>query len=362
MILIRLGLEVLRQHLRLTVLMALAVAVPVLVTLELQGYQVSLRVLYEATDETFLVVQTSGSMGEFYGSRLPASLQDELFAAGASLVIPEIHTIVGTTQADAILLRGIPLAEYQKVERFRMLAGRPLQPGDASRLAMIGMRLAEERNLTPGDNISIRGRSFTVLGVFEADTYAGNEAWISLEDAQTLLGWNEDVSVYLIPVGERFKAGDHLPGGASIVQQGDSGAALIAEWGPFFRLLELVIRAMGFSAAVSLASILWRLAWLQRRELAILRSLGFGSSSLSGYLLAQGAAITLFGMLLGWLGALALKAFIRLETAGISLQPALNVSVLLYGLTLAMGIALFGTIIPIFWLSRFNLSALLRAE
>jgi ABC-type lipoprotein release transport system permease subunit len=362
MILIRIGLEVLRKHPRLTILMALAVAVPVLVTLELQGYQASLQVLYEETDNTFLIVQTSGSMGEFYGSRLPASLQDELLAAGASLVIPEIHTIVGTTQADAILLRGIPLADYSIVERFQMLEGRPIQPGDASRLAMIGMRLAEERNLASGDNITIRGRIFTVIGVFQADTYAGNEAWISLEDAQALLGWNDDVSVYLIPAGERFQPGDHLSGGVSIVPRGDSGAVLIAEWQPFFRLLDLVVQAMGLSVAVSLASILWRLAWLQRRELAILRSLGFGTSSLSGYLLGQGAAITLLGVLLGWLGALALGAFTRLETAGIALQPVLGVSALLYSLALALGIALFGSIIPIFWLSRFNLSALLRAE
>lgn len=362
MIIIRLGLDVLRQHLRLTLLMALAIAVPVMVFIGLQGYQTNLRNLYEATSGQFLVVQASGSMGEFYGSRLPASLQKDLLAAGLSFAIPEIHTIVGTTRSDAVLLRGIPLADYPRIERFRMLTGRPLQPGDAPRLAMLGMRLAQERGLTPGDTIPIRGRNFTVIGIFEAETYTGNEAWISIEDAQTLLGWQDDVSVYLIPNGEQFQPGDSLPGGISIVQQGESGAALIAEWEPFFSLLELIIQAMGLSAAVSLANVLWRLAWLQRRELAILRSLGFGPASLAGYLLGQGTAIALLGLLWGYAGAALLGVFSRLETAGISLRPELDAPTLLAGLPLAAGITLAGSILPIFWLNRTNLSALLRAE
>jgi putative ABC transport system permease protein len=357
-----LGLSVLRKHIRLSMLMALAVAIPVMIFLGMQAYQTGLHVLYETTQSDFLVVQVSGSMGEFYGSRLPASLAADLRNMGASEAIPSIHTITGTTQQDAILLRGVPLDDYQRLETFTMLAGRPLQPGDPQRLAMLGMRLADESSLLPGDTISIRGRDFTIIGVFESPTYAGNEAWVSLQAAQNLLGWGDDVSVFRIPAGETLQAGNNLPGGISIVHQGDSGDALLAEWAPFFDLFRLIIQALGLSAALGLTSILWRLAWLQRRELAILRSLGFSQTNLVVYLLAQASGISALGMLMGLAGAVALSLLTRLETAAIFVRPILEMQTILAGLAFVTTITLAGAILPITWLSRLNLAEILRAE
>ena len=362
MIPLRLGLRQLLNHTRLTLVMALAVAVPLMSYFTLQAYQAGLRSSYSSGSLDFLVVQLSGSLGEFYGSRLPAQVGDDLRAAGASLVIPEIHTVVGTTSGDAVLLRGIPLESYAQVEEFKMTAGRPLLPRDPPRLAMIGTRLAEARRLLPGDSIQIRGRNFQVIGIFEVDTYAGNEAWISLEDAQALLGWGTDVSVYVIPDGQTFQEGDTLPGGVSVVKKGESSATLLAEWDPFFRLLKIATGALAAAAAVALASILWRLAWLQRRELAILRSIGFGKGSLTACLLVQGSAITLLGFLLGGLAALGLGQLIEIGAAGISLQAVFDDKVFLTSLVFAAGITLAGTTVPAWWLNRLNLAILLRSE
>ena len=88
---------------------------------------------------------------------------------------------------------------------------------------MIGARLAEERQLLPGDMIPVRGRDFQVVGIFDVNTYASNEVWISLEDAQALLGWGTDVSVYVIPNGETYQEGDTLPGGISVVEKETAG-------------------------------------------------------------------------------------------------------------------------------------------
>ena len=289
MTIFRLGVGALRQHRRITLVMALAAGIPLMLYFLLGAYRAGLQSRYAEHYEDFLVVQVSGSLGEFYGSRMPASVGDALREANLSLVVPQIHTVVGTTTENAVLLRGIPLDSYSRVEEFTMISGRPLMAGDAPRLAMIGARLAEERQLLPGDVIPVRGRDFQVAGIFDADTYASNEVWISLEDAQALLGWGTDVSVYVIPNTEAYQEGDRLPGGISIVRKGDSGAALIAEWEPFFKLLTHITGALGIAAAVALASILWRLAWLQRRELAILRSIGFKKGSLAGFLLVQGS-------------------------------------------------------------------------
>lgn len=201
-----------------------------------------------------------------------------------------------------------------------------------------------------------------MVGVFDVATYAANEAWISLADAQALLGWGSDVSVYVIPNGETYREGDTLPGGISMVRKGESGATLLAEWQPLFRLLTLVAGALGVAAAVALASILWRLAWLQKRELAILRSIGFGKRSLAAYLFVQGSAITLLGFLLGGLGAWSLGKLMEIETAGISIRAVFDVKVVLVSLVFAACIAIAGTSVPAWWLNTLNLAVLLRSE
>ena len=362
MTILRLGLRELLSHMRLTLVMSLAVGIPLMVFFALNAYRAGLQSRYVEEHTDFLIVQVSGSMGEFYGSRMLASVGEDLQAAQLSLVVPEIHTVVGTTTENALLLRGISLDTYSLVEEFSMVAGRPLLAGDGPRLAMIGSRLAEERHLLPGDYIQIRGRDFQVIGIFDVRTYAGNEVWISLEDAQTLLGWGTDVSVYVIPSGEAYQEGDLLPGGISVVRKGDSSAALLAEWEPFFGLLTHITTALGAAAAVALASILWRLAWLQRRELGILRSIGFAKGSLAGYLFAQGSIITLIGFTLGGLGALGLGMLTEVKTAGISIQAVFDIKVILTSLIFAIIISIAGTSVPAWWLNRYNLTTLMRFE
>ena len=362
MIIVNLGLRTLLKHIRLTLVLSLAVGVPFMSFMLIQAYQAGLAARFSVSLTENLVVQTDGSFGEFYGSRLPASLGADLLAKGAGPLIPEIHTVIGTTQQDAVLLRGLPLEDLLRVEQIRIIAGRPLLPGDPARLTMIGMRLADTRGLLPGDNLSIRGRDFRVVGIFEAGTYAGNEAWVSLADAQTLLGWSSDVSVYLVPAGGVLKAGDVLPGGVSVVRQGDSSATLLHEWDRLFNLVYLVINALGAVAAISLASALWRLAWLQRHELAILRSLGFGKASLTIYLLCQAAAISLLGILEGELGALVIGAMNKIGSSGISIDASFDPRVLLASFAFALLITLVGSIIPVLWFNRLNLSTLLRSE
>jgi putative ABC transport system permease protein len=358
----RLGFQEAAVRWRITFVMALAVSVSLISFLIIFGYKKGLETRYANLAEDFLIVQENGSMGEFYGSRISAGVGNELAAAGVGLVVPSIHTIVGTSPQDAVLLRGIDLDSYAKVETFKMIAGRPLQKGDPPRLTMIGTRLADERSAYPGGNILIRGRDFKVVGIFSIGTYADYEAWISLEDAQTRLGWGSDVSVFVIPTGGKLKAGDSLPGGLSVVQKGETGVNLVKEWQPMFDLLSVVASTLGIAAAAALANLLWRLAWLRRREIAILQSIGFGKSALIGYLLAQGICIALPGFIFGLLGALLLGEVTRLQTAGLSIYAVYDASLFGWSFLVACLITAAGSALPAWWLARLNLADLLRVE
>jgi hypothetical protein len=359
---INIGLAELIHRWRETVLMAAIIAISILGVLLLGAYQRGLEDRYAHTSDSYLVVQQSGSIGEMQGSRLPAGTAEQLTARGASLVVPQLHTIIGTSPENSVLIRGIPLETYAQVESFRIIAGRPLNTGDAPRHAMVGAALAESKNTGPGSTIMLRGRPFTVIGIFSVGTYADFEAWIPLPEAQRLLGWDNEVSVFIIPSGESLHAGDTLPGGISIVPRGQAAVSVFAEWQPLFQLLGLVASVLALAAAIALANMLWRLAWLRRRQFAILGSLGYGRLELTIYLLAQSAGITFLAYALGLSTALIFTSIGQIQGPGLTLKPVVSPSGAVLGLVIAAVIALGASTIPAWWLSKYNLLELLRAD
>lgn len=346
----------------LALILALSISIPLMSYLVLNAIQSEMNRRYNHLSQAFLVVEQGGSFGEFYGSRLPMQTGQLLRARGASLVEPEIRTITGTSGQDAILLRGIPLETYRTVESFQLTAGRALAAGDPPRSVMVGERLAQERGVYPGTVLSIRGRDFQVQALFSTGTYSDYEAWISLSDAQQLLGWEEDVSIFVIPAGETLQAGDLLPDGMTVIRKGEGGTNLIAEFRQLFDLLHLLAITLGVAAAANLAIALWRLAWQQRRDLAILQSVGFSRRSLALYLGGQSAAVTLGGFVLGVGEGALFTAYTRLQSTGISVQPSLDAATILLCLGYALAVYLLSTFAPVAWLARLNLAGLLRAE
>ncbi len=360
--LIWLSLRNLARQKWLAVILALSVSIPLMCFLVLNGARSELNRRYDHLSQTFLVVEQGGSMGEFYGSRLPQTTEALLKVHGASLVEPEIRTATGTTPEDVILLRGISLEYYQQVEPFQVTAGRPLEPGDPARRVMVGERLAEGRGAFPGSVFLIRGREYQVQCIFSTGTYSDYEAWIALDDAQELLGWDQEVSIFIIPAHESLQAGDVLPGGIAVAQKGESGTNLVAEFRQFFELLGLIAITLGISAAVNLAISLWRLAWRQRRELAILQVVGFTRRSLALYLGGQGAAVTLVGFVMGVVEGVLVAAFTQLQTAWVAIQPSLDASTILLSMEYTLGVLVLSTVLPVVWLSRLNLANLLQSE
>ena len=359
---IRFSLQEMLRHYKPWLAMAALVAATTMIYLGLGGYR---NVLWQELGDLpykDLVVQESNTVGEFFGSRLTPEVGNRLLAMGVSQVIPEIHEYTGTSITNIIILRGIDLERYQQVNSFKILAGRALQPGDAQRAAMIGWRLANRLNLSPGQETTLRGRQFLVTGIFQAGTYVDNEAWISLEDAQALLGYGKDVSIYIIPDEGILKAGDTLPGNVSVVKRGLGPQITSAQFDPLFWIMETIYRALEIAAILTLANILFRMAWIHRRELAILRCVGFQSRALVMYLLSQALVLTWVGVILGTLGAALLFAVESTEAVGMTIRPSISLQTGVAGLIQATGIAVFGTIIPAWWFNRLNLADQLRSE
>jgi putative ABC transport system permease protein len=356
------GLRDLLNQWRLALAMSLVAAVALLFYLILVGFQNGMQTQFGMLDRSLLTVQEIGSFGEVYGSRLSARVGLRLQEMGVSMVVPEIHDVIGTSMEDALLLRGVDLNQYGKVEKFQLISGRALGPEDLPRSAMIGYRLAENKNIAPGKTISLRGRDFNVIGVFRTDTYTDNEAWISLLDAQTLLGWGTDVSVYIIAEGGPIKVGDNLDGGATAAVRGESIKSLSSQYQPVIDDHGAAAQVMGLVTALTLANVLLRLALLRRRDLSILRTVGFQRRSLIIYLGIQAIAIAGGGALLAGLGTLALTSTLQLGVFGFEIRPIFDTPTLIKSALWFGVITSAGTILSVWTINRLNLAQLLRTE
>jgi putative ABC transport system permease protein len=359
---LQLGLHDLFSHRRLALIMALSIAIATAMVAFLVAYRAGLAAEFIERTPNLLVVHDNQNVGDISGSRISSRVAGTLSGLGISRIIPEIRAVTGTSVQNATLLRGIDLEQYTRLESFSLLSGRRLEPGDPPRLAMVGALLARRLNLKSGDKVSLRGRDFTVVGIFQNGTYMDNQAWISLADAQSLLDWGEDVSVYIIPDEGILHEGDVLPGGLAVTRKGETLRLIAAQYQPLLNMWQLVALALGIGVSLTLASILWRLAWLRRHEMAILRTTGFPTSSLVGYLLVQAGGITLLGILLGGLFMVVLTTSIRLTVSSFTIVPRLDAGTLLYSLGWVGLIMLAGSLIPAWWLSRFNLAALLHSK
>lgn len=359
---LRLGLHDLFSHRRLASVMALSIAIAFGMLAILEVYRTGVADKYTELSPGWLLVHESQSLGEFYGSRLPGQIGDWLSGMGVTPLIPEIHALTGTSASNAILLRGVDLEQYTLLESFSMLAGRRLQPGNPPRQAMVGWRLAKSRKIKLGDPISLRGRNFTVIGIFQNGTYMDNQTWISLADAQALLGWGQDVSIYILPDGCFLHEGQQLPNGLTVSRKGASLNFIAGQLEPILSQLRLVVVVLGIATALALTNILWRLAWRRRRAIAILRSAGFPSFSMAGYLLAQAAGITLFGIFLGGLFTFVFITGVKYAFPSFTIVPRLELRTVLSSLEWIGLLTLAGCLLPAWWLGHLNLARLLHSE
>ncbi len=356
------GIRELVSRWRLALACLLLVTVPVGLFLSLRMFLSGMRSEYSRISAGMLVVQKSDSMGEIYGSRLGPQTAEQLRQMGYKNPIPAIQDVAGTAITNAVLMRGVDLLQYPALDEFQILAGQRLDITSSPRSAMIGYRLAEARSLVIGDLISLRGRDFTVTAIFKTGAYLDNQVWISLADAQALFNYGQDVSVYIIPDDGPLHAGDTLDGGLAVAQRGEMIRQIGEEYLSIVNFMGWVVQIMALATAAMLANILWRLAWQQRREMSLLRTLGFGAWTPGIYLTAQALAIVLPGSLLGVLAAQTLGKEVIQHIAGFGLETSVETSALLAAGALSLAIILPGIAVPVAWFRRFDLAELLRSE
>lgn len=338
------------------------VAAPLAGLMLLTGFARGIEVDFAVERMDDLIVQEANSVGEVTGSRIPAAVEGDLLAAGVAFAIPEIHSVAGSTAENAVLVRGVDLDRYRAVTRFTLVAGRPLESGDGPDRVMLGTDLANRRGVGADGTVLLRGRPHVVVGIFAVGTYVDNEVWLSLDGARQLLGWDTpDVSVFIVPDGDPISEGDSLPGPLSVARRGDF-VTIADEWAPVFALADFANLALAAAAAIILAVVLWRLAWLRRRDLAVLRTVGLGRRVTAAYLAIEGTAVAVLGLATGIVAARLLGAVVRIDAFGLSARAVFHGAGIVKATVLTGAILAFAVIVAAVRVVRASPADYLRGD
>ena len=329
--------------------------------LALFSYQKSATSIYEQLETSWLVVGSSDGLSEVHGSRLTSAVKDVLIQKGYSDPVPEIHQFVGTSFTNGILMRGFRLEDYRRISSFTLLSGRALQQGDPARLVMVGETLSRTKKAQVGSDLLLRGRKFRVIGIFITGSIQDNEAWISLKDAQDLLNYGDDVSLFLIPDNGSLQPGDLLDEGISVTQKGETTGAFGPSIYSFFNFLGIMGRLGYIATAITLANLLWRLAYLHQREFGIIRSLGFDFRAILLYFITQASMIIFFGIIFGLtVSVLLLDPIIQDFSAfGFGVTRDLDIKAVGIMALITCGLLAIGVIIPLVSINRTSIPHLL---
>ena len=203
--------------------------------------------------------------------------------------------------------------------RFNVLIGRDL----ARRLdATVGTRVtlvAPQARITPA-GVLPRMRRFTVSGIFEAGhaQYDTSLAVVHVEDAQRVFRLGRGVSGLRVKLGDMFDA----PRVSRELARSFGGQYWLRNWtqyhANFFRALKIektvmfvILTLIVAVAAFNLVSTLVMVVTDKESDIAILRTLGAGQSSILAIFVVQGTLIGIAGTIAGVAGGVALATHVE---------------------------------------------------
>ena len=299
--------------------------------------------------------------------------------AAGPLTSPELLVIVNhplrRTGTDAnVPLRGVEPGAFRVHKNVHIIEGRTFQPG---RNEIIAGRAATGQfaGLTVGTSVKWGENTWQVVGIFDAGgSAAESELWCDAKVLQPAYRrGNSYQSVYAkLASHDSF---DTLKD--ALTTDPRLTVSVIREPEYYDRqsqTLQTVIRTIGFAiaglmgvgAVFGAVNTMYNAVASRGREIATLRALGFGSIPVVISVLAEAVALSIVGGLIG--GLLAWMAFDGYQTSTMNFQSfsqvafafAVTPSLLLRGLSYAVGMGLLGGLLPAIRAARVPVVTALR--
>ena len=357
----RLGMREMLGRKRMTLSSILGIVVALFVFLSTEAITKGATQTFTSEDTGNLIVQQKGTLGEAGGSFLPIAYEARLRELGAQLVVPEIHAFAGSATEAITLFRGVPLESYASLETFQIRQGSQLAPGDEGRV-MVGSNIAEARDLRPGGMFLFRGEEFPVTGVFETGTIADNEVWVDLDTASRLFNLGSEVSVFVIRGDEALtsRIEDALP--VEVTKEFEAFESFNRTLQGIILILRTVSAVMAIAVVLAIANVMFTVVRQRQREMAVLRSIGFGRAEMVFYVMVQAFVLSVLGFLVAVALAFLVIAPLKLETFGLIIKPSIDAGVLFGALLLTLFIGTVSAAYPARMAAGLNIAATMRQE
>jgi putative ABC transport system permease protein len=300
----------------------------------------------------------------------PGIRRDE---GGLPLVTGELVSsqILGASaegRLSTLLIRGVSANVLALRPEVHLIAGRAIVPGTSE--AIVGRSLIEvQPELALGKSFEIAaGRPVAVVGIFEAGgSVLESEVWVDLDSARSAVGQEGKLSsvtaqleredgldAFALPLTEDKQAGLDVARESAYYAKISGGMAdVITALGA----VEAVIFSLGAVCATMI--VFYGAVAQRRREVGVLRALGFGRRRILAAFLLESVALALGGSALGV--ALALLTPL-LDFTTVNFATGTDVAfrfqpeprALLIAVAVAIGVGLLGGVLPALRAARMN--------
>jgi putative ABC transport system permease protein len=283
-------------------------------------------------------------------------------------VLVELQNKIGGGTNNAVFRGSGEIGRLMQSASFHFVSGRYFRPGLHELIAGVAAS-RNYKNLDVGDTVTLRGVPWTVVGVFE--DHGGIDENAIIADADTVLAaFNrtayQSVGVQLTSPAAFRTFKDTLTSNPQLqVKVERVGDYYLDQIKPVISLLSFVGYFVGGVMAVGVVfgalNTMYSAVDARKREIATLRSLGFGGTAVVISVIVESLVLAVPGALLGAGVAWLLFNNHDIAMGGISFAMDVTPGLALLGLTWAIVIGLIGGLAPAIRAARLPVATALRA-
>jgi putative ABC transport system permease protein len=353
----------------LTVLgLGVGIAAVVMLTGISWGFERSMMVVYRERKIDVVVVRAG--LSDALSSNLDESLGEQIRAIpGVEALAKSLIDAIAFEEANlvSVLANGWEPGGLL-IAGLHILEGRGLEPGDRNNV-ILGRILALNLGKKVGDQVSIAGEPFKVVGIYESDSlFETGGLVVPLTELQRMMGRKGTLTGFLVRAGpgvdpkELGKTIESKIGGVAAVPASDyvqsnvqirlAHAMAAATIG-----VALVLGSIGLLNTMAMA------VFERTGEIGLLRALGWRRRRIVALLMGEAVVLGMTGVLVGsLLAVVGMRAMMISPTSRGFIDPRIPPAAFLLGLAMGVCLSVLGGLGPAWRAARLNPTEALRHE
>ena len=224
---------------------------------------------------------------------------------------------------------------------------------------LIGSNAATRLKVKDGDKITIEGTTLTIGKVLgETGTIDDDRIFAHLHTVQSILGIKDQVSSIeimgccnAISDGLLSKLRNILPD-TKVTTIGQIVSTQIKTNKLMNQISLIILIIIVFVGGISIGNYMWANVNERKREIGILRMIGYPKSSIYYVLMLKAAIMGLIGGIIGFLAGVLIAWFLGPYIAGINIAPI--PILLVWSVVISVLISLIGSVLPAWFAARFE--------